>query len=71
LNTPSDSVPKTHSVEEMVMLVGGRAGGLQPGRHIPTNGAHPAQLLVSCMQAAGYAGDSLGEISGNVPELFG
>jgi hypothetical protein len=55
----------------MVMLVGGRAGGLQPGRHISTNGAHPAQLLVSCMQAAGYTGDALGEVTGNVPEVFG
>lgn len=71
LNSPSDTAPKTHSVEEMVMLVGGRAGGLAPGRHIPTGGAHPAQLLVSAMQAAGYEGDSLGEVDGNVTELFG
>ena len=32
LNTPSDTVPKTHSVEEMVLLVGGRAGGLHAGQ---------------------------------------
>ena len=48
LNTPSDTVPKTHSVEEMVLLVGGRAGGLTPGRHIATAGAHPGQCLISC-----------------------
>jgi hypothetical protein len=71
LNSPSDTAPKTHSVEEMVLLIGGRAGGLVPGRHIATNGAHPAQALVSCMQAAGYAGDSLGEVEGNLTELFG
>jgi hypothetical protein len=71
LNSPSDTQPKTHSVEEMVLLVAGRAGGLQPGRHIPKNGAHPAQCLVSAMQAAGFTGDSLGEVQGNVPELFG
>jgi len=70
LNSPSDTQPKTHSVEEMVLLVGGRAGGLQPGRHIPKDGAHPAQCLVSAMQAAGFTGDSLGEVQGNVPELF-
>lgn len=70
LNTPEDTEPKTHSVEDMVLLVGGRAGGLQPGRHIATAGAHPAQCLVSCMQAVGYQGDSLGEVNGNVPELF-
>ncbi|MGD8860544.1 MAG: DUF1552 domain-containing protein [Myxococcales bacterium] len=71
LNSPSDAQPKTHSVEDMAMLVAGRAGGLSPGCHVPTAGAHPAQLLVSCMQAAGYAGDSLGEVSGGVPEIFG
>ncbi len=70
LNSPSDTSPKTHSVEEMVLLVGGRSGGLVPGRHIPTSGAHPAQCLLSCMQAAGYSGDSFGEVQGNLPELF-
>jgi hypothetical protein len=71
LNSPSDTEPKTHSVEEMAMLLAGRAGGLMPGRHIATGGAHPAQLLVSAMQACGYDGDSLGEVTGNVPEVFG
>jgi hypothetical protein len=62
---------QTHSVEDMVLLVGGRAGGLAPGRHIATGGAHPGQCLIGCMQAAGYSGDTLGEVSGNLPELFG
>ncbi|HKU45234.1 MAG TPA: DUF1552 domain-containing protein, partial [Polyangiales bacterium] len=70
LNTPSDTAPKTHSVEEMVLLVAGRAGGLRPGRHIPTQGAHPASVLISCMRAAGASGDSFGEVSGHLPELF-
>jgi Protein of unknown function (DUF1552) len=70
LNTPSDTVPKTHSVDEMVLLVGGRAGGLVPGRHIATSGAHPGQCLISCMQAAGFSGDTFGEVEGNLPELF-
>lgn len=60
----------THSVEEMVQLIAGRAGGLQPGKHIDTGGAHPAQNLISAMQATGYAGDTLGEVTGNIPELF-
>jgi hypothetical protein len=62
---------QTHSVEDMVMLVGGRAGGLQPGRHIATSAAHPAQCLIGAMQAAGYTADGLGEVSGAVSELFG
>jgi hypothetical protein len=60
----------THSVEQMVQLVAGRAGGLQPGKHIATAGAHPVQCLISAMQAVGYEGDTLGEVSGNIPELF-
>jgi hypothetical protein len=70
LNTPTDTAPKTHSVEEMVLLVAGRAGGLQPGRHVATSGAHPARCLVSCMQAVGFEGDALGEVQGNLAELF-
>jgi hypothetical protein len=62
---------QTHSVEDMVMLVGGRAGGLQPGRHIPAAGAHPAACLVSAMQAAGATATSLGEVDSGLPELFG
>jgi len=70
LNTPTDTSPKTHSVEEMVLLVAGRAGGLRPGRHIPTQGAHPAQCLISCLRAVGANGDTFGEVSGYLPELF-
>ena len=61
----------THSVEDMVLLVGGRAGGLKPGRHIPSAGAHPGRVLLSCIQAAGASATTFGEVSGNMPELFG
>ena len=67
----STSVNQTHSVEKMVLLVAGRAGGLNPGRHVATENAHPGQVLVSAMQAVGYEGDTLGEVTGNLPELFG
>jgi hypothetical protein len=70
LNTPSDTTPKTHSVEEMVLLVGGRAGGLRSGLHVPTAGAHPAQCLLSCMRAVGSAANSFGEVQGALTELF-
>jgi hypothetical protein len=69
LNTPSDTAPRTHSVDEMVLLVAGRAGGLQPGRHIATGGAHPAQCLLGCMQAVGYQEDQLGEVGGGLAAL--
>lgn len=71
LNSPEDTEPKTHSVEDMVLLVAGRAGGLAPGRHIATTGAHPGQCLLSAMNAVGYDGETFGEVTGNIAELFG
>jgi hypothetical protein len=71
LNEPSDTVPKTHSVEDMVLLVAGHAGGLVSGQHIAATGMHPGQCLISAMQACGYQGDTFGEVTGNIPELFG
>jgi hypothetical protein len=65
------SLDQTHSVEQMVMLVAGSAGGLSPGKHIDSQGAHPAQCLITAMQAAGYEGDTLGEVSGTIPDLNG
>ena len=61
-----------HSVEGMAMVIGGGANGgiTSHGQHIVKAGTHPAQVLVSAMQAAGVAGDTLGEVTGNVPELF-
>jgi hypothetical protein len=67
----AESENQTHSVEQMVLLLGGRAGGLAPGRHIDASGYHPAQGLISGMRAAGFEGDSLGEVEGQIPDLFG
>lgn len=60
----------SHSTENMACLVAGRAGGLKPGKHIVAAGKHPANVLVSAMNAAGLAAGSLGEVSGGVAELF-
>jgi hypothetical protein len=62
---------QTHSVEQMVLLLAGRAGGLLPGRHYDATGQHPVNALITGMQATGYQGDALGEVSGAIPELFG
>jgi hypothetical protein len=62
---------QTHSVEQMVLLLAGRAGGLAPGRHIDASGYHPAQALISGMRAAGYEGEDLGEVNGFIPDVFG
>jgi hypothetical protein len=57
-------------VEDMILLVAGRAGGLKPGRHIATAGAHPGQCLLGAMQGAGFTGDTFGEVQGPLNELF-
>jgi hypothetical protein len=67
----AESQNQTHSVEQMVLLVAGRAGGLAPGRHIDASGYHPVQGLIGALQAAGYEGDELGEVQGAIAELFG
>ena len=63
-----------HSTENMVALVGGHAGGLNPtgGKHIVSNQAHPANVCISAMNACGVRQDTetLGEVTGNIPELF-
>jgi hypothetical protein len=62
---------QTHSVEEMALVVAGRAGGLVPGRHLPTAGAvHPGQVLLSAMRACGVQSDTFGEVSGHYAPLF-
>ena len=50
----------------MVILVAGRAGGLDPGAHIDGGRQHPVRVLVRAMQAAGYNGNSLGDVSGTI-----
>jgi hypothetical protein len=61
---------QAHSVEEMCMLIAGRAGGLTPGKHVRTANVHPARVLISGMRGVGYEEDTLGEVSGVIPELF-
>jgi hypothetical protein len=59
----------THSVENMCLLIAGRAGGMKPGRHIPARGAHPAKTLLAAMNAVGVATDRFGEVRGALPDL--
>ena len=59
----------SHSTENMACLIAGRAGGLRPGQHVVASGMHPANVLITAMKAAGYSGNSLGEVSGDIPAL--
>jgi len=62
----------THSVEDIILLVGGRAGGLVPGRHLPTAGnTYPAQVLIAAMQSCGYTQNTFGDVTGAFGALFG
>jgi hypothetical protein len=55
----------------MACLVAGKLGGLRAGQHLQATGLHPAQVLLTAMRAAGYAGNALGEVSGEIPGLRG
>lgn len=61
-----------HSVDNALMLVGGRAGGLAPGRHISVSGRdlHHGVVFNTAMRAVG-AEAQLGEITGTLDELLG
>ncbi len=61
-----------HSTENMVMLVGGRAGGLHtsPGGHLRASGVHPAAVLNTVLQAVGVD-ETLGEVPDRVDALLG
>jgi hypothetical protein len=52
------------------LLIAGRAGGLEPRKHVVAAGKHPAQVVLSAMNAVGLTAGALGEVSGNIPELF-
>ncbi len=61
-----------HSTENMAVMIGGLAGGLNAsgGKHIRAPGAHPVQCINTVMNALGYQGQ-LGEVSGTIPGLVG
>jgi hypothetical protein len=50
-----------HSSENMAALIAGGAGGLRPRGHVVARDQHPAQVLVSAMNAVGVSG-GLGEV---------
>lgn len=62
----------SHNTENMCLLLAGGAGGLKRGEHIqaPASTKHPGQVLISMMKAVGLTSNTLGEVSGYIPELF-
>ncbi|NUP05151.1 MAG: DUF1552 domain-containing protein [Polyangiaceae bacterium] len=61
----------SHSTENMACLVAGGAGGLVSGVHIDAGGLHPANVLITAMNAVGVDTNQLGEVTGTVPGLRG
>lgn len=61
---------RAHSTDNMVSLVAGRVGGLVHGSHIVAAGMHPANVIISAMQAVGMDTDTLGEVNGTIPGLL-
>ena len=60
----------SHATDGMVCLLAGGAGGLVRGEHLVAQGAHPANVLISAMNAVGVQQNQLGQITGNIPALF-
>lgn len=61
----------SHCTDNMACVIAGRAGGLNPGRHVVANGKHPANVLASALKAVGVPNvTGLGEVQGVIPELF-
>lgn len=60
-----------HSVDNFVMMLGGRSGGLAPGRHHDMSGQdlHPSVVVNTAMQAVGVDA-RMGEIEGTLEALF-
>lgn len=67
-----DNQDSPHSSENMGVMVGGRAGGLNQsgGQHIRATDGHPAQVINSVMGALGVPTE-LGEVTGKIPGLVG
>ncbi|MGH1343850.1 MAG: DUF1552 domain-containing protein [Nannocystales bacterium] len=60
-----------HSVDNAVMMLAGRSGGLVPGQHLDLSGQdlHPAMVMNTAMRAVGV-NENLGEIEGTLDALF-
>lgn len=66
------SIPHAaHSTSNMCTIISGKAGGIKTGAHVKLAKAHMAQVFLSTMKAVGYVGNTVGDITGSVPEIWG
>lgn len=66
---PPDGSLSSHSTENMAVLIAGRAGGLNPGRHVVESGKHPGNVIITAMNAVGLVTNSFGDVTGDLPSL--
>jgi hypothetical protein len=66
---PENNGYGAHSTENMAVLVSGGQGNLKRGVHIKAPNLHPAQVLLTAIRAIGYASNTLGEVTGEIPGL--
>jgi hypothetical protein len=71
LDTATGKTNSSHSTENMACLIAGRAGGIKGGQHVVATGKHPANVLITAMNAVGVSGNTLGEVTGAIPALLG
>ena len=69
LDTATAKTNSSHSTENMACLIAGRAGGIKGGQHVVAAGKHPANVLLTAMNAVGVAGNTLGEVTGAIAAL--
>lgn len=69
LDTATGKTNSSHSTENMACLIAGRAGGIKGGQHVVAAGKHPANVLLTAMNAVGVAGNTLGEVTGAITAL--
>jgi hypothetical protein len=58
-----------HSTDNMLVLIGGRAGGLRAGQHVVERDVHPAVAYNTALRAVGVE-HQMGEITGVFDGLF-
>ncbi len=66
-----DAQGSPHSTENMMVLIGGNAGGLHAsgGRHIRKQDEHPTKVINTAMRAVGV-NQQMGDVAGTYDELF-
>ena len=70
VNSQSSASYTPHSTDNMGCLIAGHAGGLNsPAKQVAATGSHPAQALLTAMNAVGVDASALGEVTGTIPGL--